>query len=95
MIPLTQSRELKQTGANWAKEMEEEVRNECAERYGEVLHISVDPNSDGDCYLAFKELKGGDNALKGLNGRKFAGRMLAAEPVVEAVYKAQFPRANL
>ena len=75
------------------KELEEEIRTECDDKYGKVVHISVDPSSQGDVYIAFAEVKGGDNALKGLNGRMFGGSMITAQPMVEAVYRSQFPQS--
>ncbi|RAL67622.1 hypothetical protein DID88_008374 [Monilinia fructigena] len=47
-----------------------------------------DPNSQGDIYLKFDRVQGGENAIKGLNGRYFGGRMISATPVVDAVYSS-------
>ncbi|KAH8778854.1 Pad-1 [Diaporthe sp. PMI_573] len=80
-------------GDNWVKELEEDVREEAEDKYGHVVHISVEPNSKGDIYLKFDKVQGGENAIKGLNGRYFGGRMITAAPVVDAVYASLF-RAN-
>ncbi|KUI67868.1 RNA-binding protein rsd1 [Cytospora mali] len=80
-------------GEDWVKELEEDVREEAENKYGHVVHISVDPNSKGDIYLKFDKVQGGENAIKGLNGRYFGGRMITAAPVVDAVYASLF-RAN-
>lgn len=88
---LTPSR---QEGEDWAKELEEEVRQEAEEKYGHVVHISLDPNSPGDIYLKFDKVQGGENAIKGLNGRYFDGRMITAAPVVDAVYSSLFSRVK-
>ncbi|KAJ4404582.1 Phosphatidylinositol-3-phosphatase SAC1 [Gnomoniopsis sp. IMI 355080] len=80
-------------GDNWVKELEDDVRGEAESKYGHVVHISVDPNSKGDIYLKFDKVSGGENAIKGLNGRYFGGRMITAAPVVDAVYTSLF-RAN-
>ncbi|KAF3766068.1 hypothetical protein M406DRAFT_346157 [Cryphonectria parasitica EP155] len=80
-------------GDNWVKELEDDVRDEAEAKYGHVVHISVDPNSKGDIYLKFDKVSGGENAIKGLNGRYFGGRMITAAPVVDAVYASLF-RAN-
>ncbi|CAI4211556.1 unnamed protein product [Parascedosporium putredinis] len=77
-------------GDSWVKELEEDVRGEAEQRYGHVVHISVDPNSNGDIYLKFDKVQGGENAIKGLNGRYFGGRMIDASPVVDAVYSRLF-----
>ncbi|KFH44788.1 RNA-binding protein-like protein [Hapsidospora chrysogenum ATCC 11550] len=81
-------------GDSWVKELEDEVREEAENRYGHVVHISVDPNSKGDIYLKFDKVQGGENAIKGLNGRYFGGRMIDASPVVDAVYSSLFSRSR-
>ncbi|CCC13655.1 hypothetical protein SMACR_07222 [Sordaria macrospora] len=73
-------------GEDWIKELEDDVREEAEAKYGHVVHISLDPNSAGDIYLKFDKVQGGENAIKGLNGRYFGGRMITAAPVVDAVY---------
>ncbi|KAF4125839.1 RNA-binding protein 39 [Geosmithia morbida] len=81
-------------GEDWVKELEDDVREEAENRYGHVVHISVDPNSKGDIYLKFDKVQGGENAIKGLNGRYFGGRMIDASPVVDAVYSSLFSRSR-
>ncbi|KAH6891180.1 hypothetical protein B0T10DRAFT_484617 [Thelonectria olida] len=81
-------------GDEWVKELEDDVRQEAESKYGHVVHISVDPNSKGDIYLKFDKVQGGENAIKGLNGRYFGGRMIDAAPVVDAVYSSLFSRTR-
>ncbi|KAF4982364.1 hypothetical protein FZEAL_1998 [Fusarium zealandicum] len=81
-------------GETWVKELEDDVRQEAETRYGHVVHISVDPNSKGDIFLKFDKVQGGENAIKGLNGRYFGGRMIDASPVVDAVYSSLFSRTR-
>ncbi|KAI1343836.1 splicing factor, CC1-like protein [Xylariaceae sp. FL0016] len=81
-------------GEEWIKELEDDVRQEAEEKYGHVVHISLDPNSQGDIYLKFDKVQGGENAIKGLNGRYFGGRMISASPVVDAVYSSLFSRTK-
>ncbi|KAL7624266.1 Phosphatidylinositol-3-phosphatase SAC1 [Parahypoxylon ruwenzoriense] len=81
-------------GENWVKELEDDVRQEAEEKYGHVVHIALDPNSQGDIYLKFDKVQGGENAIKGLNGRYFGGRMISAAPVVDAVYSSLFSRTK-
>ncbi|KAI1494701.1 splicing factor, CC1-like protein [Biscogniauxia mediterranea] len=81
-------------GEEWIKELEDDVRQEAEEKYGHVVHISLDPNSQGDIYLKFDKVQGGENAIKGLNGRYFGGRMISAAPVVDAVYSSLFSRTK-
>jgi RNA-binding protein 39 len=78
----------------WLKDLEDEVRAEAEEKYGHVVHIAADPNSDGDIYLKFDRVQGGENAIKGLNGRFFGGRTINATPVVDAVYSSLFSRTK-
>ncbi|KAK4941014.1 Phosphatidylinositol-3-phosphatase SAC1 [Elasticomyces elasticus] len=81
-------------GEAWIKELEDDVRAECEEKYGHVVHISLDPNTQGDIYLKFDRVSGGENAIKGLNGRYFGGRQISAQPVVDAVYSSLFSRTK-
>ncbi|KAI1766453.1 splicing factor, CC1-like protein [Hypoxylon sp. FL1150] len=81
-------------GDTWMKELEDDVRQEAEEKYGHVVHISLDVNSPGDIYLKFDRVQGGENAIKGLNGRYFGGRMISAAPVVDAVYSSLFSRVK-
>ncbi|KAH8699057.1 hypothetical protein BGW36DRAFT_340462 [Talaromyces proteolyticus] len=81
-------------GDAWIKELEDDVRAECEEKYGRVVHIALDPNSQGDIYLKFDRVQGGENAIKGLNGRFFGGKQISAQPVVDAVYSSLFTRTK-
>ena len=81
----------RETAADWVKVLEKDIRGECHNKYGPVVHIHVDPNTKGDVHIAFTDTKSGENALKSLNGRYFGGMMITASPVVEAVYKASYP----
>lgn len=74
--------------------MEDDVRAECNEKYGKVVHLALDANTQGDIYLKFDRVQGGENAIKGLNGRYFGGRMISAQPVVDAVYASLFGRTT-
>ncbi|MCJ1394645.1 hypothetical protein MMC18_007525 [Xylographa bjoerkii] len=80
-------------GDAWIKELEDDVKAECEEKYGHVVHISLDANTPGDIYLKFDKVQGGENAIKGLNGRFFGGRQISAQPVVDAVYRSLFSKA--
>lgn len=84
----------RETGTTWVKELETDVKTECEDKYGGVVHISVDPNSLGDIYVKFDGPQGGQNAMRGLNGRFFGGRTISVQPVVDAVYKSLFSLAG-
>ncbi|OCK84271.1 splicing factor, CC1-like protein [Lepidopterella palustris CBS 459.81] len=81
-------------GDAWIKELEDDVRTECEAKYGHVVHLAVDQNTPGDIYVKFDRVQGGENAILGLNGRFFGGRMITAQPVVDKIYSSHFPRAS-
>jgi RNA-binding protein 23/39 len=81
-------------GEAWVKELEDDVKAECEDKYGKVVHISLDPNTQGDIYLKFERVSGGEKAIQGLNGRFFGGRQISAQPVVDAVYSSLFSRTK-
>lgn len=85
---LTSFREQKLNGDKWVKSLEEEVKVECAKKYGKVVHLAIDTNSEGDVYVKFDTVTGGEKALQGLNGRSFAGRILRASYVVDKIYNS-------
>jgi RNA-binding protein 23/39 len=89
--PLTICRE---SGDDWVKELEEEVREECEAKYGHVVHIAVEPNSNGEIYIKFDSVASGEKAILGLNGRYFGGFQITAQPVVDAVYSSLFSRTR-
>ncbi|CAJ0829919.1 13073_t:CDS:10, partial [Entrophospora sp. SA101] len=59
-----------ETESNWAEELEEDVKSECL-KYGNVVHIGIDKESDGDVYMKFDTVESAQKALNGLNGRWF------------------------
>ncbi|KAI8932866.1 hypothetical protein NX059_010347 [Plenodomus lindquistii] len=80
--------EQRQWGNNWVKDLEVEVRSECDKKYGKVVHIAVDPNTEGDIYVKFDSVSGGEKALQGLNGRSFNHRTIRASYVVDKIYNS-------
>jgi RNA-binding protein 39 len=85
---LTAYRELQQFGPSWVKDLEGEVKLECDKKYGKVVHIAVEPNSEGDVYVKFDSVTGGEKALRGLNGRNFNHRVIRASYVVDKIYNS-------
>ena len=75
------------------KDLETEVKTECNAKYGKVVHIAVDANTDGDIYVKFDSVTGGEKALQGLNGRNFNNRVLNASYVVDKIYNSLFGAA--
>ena len=84
----------REEGDAWVKELEDDVKAECESKYGKVVHIALDPNTQGDIYLKFDRVSGGEAAIQGLNGRFFGGRQISAQPVVDAVYSSLFSRTR-
>lgn len=83
-----------ETAPDWVQELETDFTCECSESYGEVVFCALYRDSpDGEIYLKFKDVQGGDKAIKGLSGRNFGGRMLRAEPIVDAMFNTIFPTA--
>jgi RNA-binding protein 39 len=80
--------EQKAWGNNWVKDLEAEVKVECDKKYGKVVHIAVDPNTEGDIYVKFDSVSGGEKALQGLNGRSFNHRTIRASYVVDKIYNS-------
>ncbi|KAF2431613.1 splicing factor, CC1-like protein [Tothia fuscella] len=78
---------------NWQKLLEADVRKECENKYGPVFHLALEPNN-GDIYIKFHRVEGGEKAMQGLNGRFFGGRMITAQPMVDAVYSSLFGRTK-
>ena len=90
----TSHREAKSNPQNWQKELEEDVKGECESKYGIVVHIGVALDTDdGEIYIKFDRVQGGENAIRGLNGRYFGGNMITAQYVVDHVYNMMFPAA--
>ncbi|KAK4550444.1 hypothetical protein LTR36_000022 [Oleoguttula mirabilis] len=83
-----------ETEAGWQKELEDDVKLECEDKYGHVVHIGLAlDNNDGEIYIKFDRVQGGENAIRGLNGRFFGGQLITAQYVVDAVYHMNFPKA--
>ncbi|KAI8928303.1 hypothetical protein BC831DRAFT_390768, partial [Entophlyctis helioformis] len=62
-----------ETEPGWAKEIEEDVRDECT-KFGKIVHVAVDADSAGHVYLKFAALESAQQAIKTLHGRFFAGK---------------------
>ncbi|ORY13805.1 hypothetical protein BCR34DRAFT_623595 [Clohesyomyces aquaticus] len=86
--------EFEQFGPNWHKDLERDVKEECTRSYGNVVHIAVDQNSQGDVWVKFETVSAGERAYQGLNGRLFAGRRVMAEYVVDMVYNSMYRTAS-
>lgn len=72
-----------ETERGWDIELAEDIKEECAQKYGAVDAIKVDVNSLGEVYMRFKDFEGAQKAVEGLNGRFFGGRSISATFVGE------------
>ncbi|KAK4504853.1 hypothetical protein PRZ48_002816 [Zasmidium cellare] len=83
------------TDPDWKETLKTEIKDECDQRYGTVVHIDLTlDNDDGEVYVKFDSIAGGKAAVQGLNGRWFDGQQITAQYVVDAVYNMNFPKAQ-
>ncbi|CAJ0837906.1 7292_t:CDS:10 [Entrophospora sp. SA101] len=78
-----------ETESNWAEELEEDVKSECL-KYGNVVHIGIDKESDGDVYMKFDTVESAQKALNGLNGRWFGGNQISAVFILDMFYNPKY-----
>ncbi|RKP08648.1 hypothetical protein THASP1DRAFT_29546 [Thamnocephalis sphaerospora] len=81
-----------ETEENWASELEEEVFSEC-EKFGNIVHLKLEKDSEGEVYVKFGTPQGAESAIRALDKRWFAARQISATLVPEAFYHAKYPRA--
>lgn len=79
-----------ETEPNWDEDIKNDVREEC-KKFGSVLHVYVDKNSQGFVYMKLGSINAATSAINALNGRWFAGRQLAADYMSESTYHDRFP----
>lgn len=86
--------EEKARGPNWADEIREDVFEEC-NKYGGIVHISVDEVAPNGCiYIKCESISAASAAVSGLSGRYFAGKMIQASYLQVASYHQLFPQAT-
>ncbi|KIM66228.1 hypothetical protein SCLCIDRAFT_1211456 [Scleroderma citrinum Foug A] len=77
-----------ETDRDWDKELGEDVKGECEEKYGKVDAIKVERDSQGEIYLKFAAVESAKKAIQGLNGRWFGGRQITATYISDAIMMA-------
>lgn len=77
-----------ETEQGWDKELADDVKEECEDKYGKVTTIKVDTESGGEIWLKFEEVEGAKKAINGLNGRFFGGRSITAAFVSEGIFNS-------
>ncbi|WBW74645.1 RNA-binding protein Rsd1 [Schizosaccharomyces osmophilus] len=83
-----------ETSATWVEELEQDVREECENKYGRVMHITVIPTEAGEIFVKFKTSGECEKAVLGLHQRWFGGRKIIASKISEADYNVRFPDAK-
>ncbi|KZP31396.1 splicing factor, CC1-like protein [Athelia psychrophila] len=77
-----------ETERDWDKELAEEVRAECEDKYGPVSGIKVEKETQGEIYIKFKSIESAQSAIQSLNGRYFGGRSVSAAFISNAIFQA-------
>ncbi|CAB10118.2 RNA-binding protein rsd1 [Schizosaccharomyces pombe] len=83
-----------ETSPNWVQELEQDVKEECDEKYGKVVHIAVVPNELGQIFVKFENADFAEKAITGLHQRWFGGRTIKASILPETDYYFKFPNAK-
>lgn len=77
-----------ETEKDWDKDLAEDVKGECEEKYGKVLAIKVERDSQGEIYVKFDSVESAKKAVQALNGRWFGGRQVSAVFISDAIMQA-------
>ncbi|KZT02659.1 splicing factor, CC1-like protein [Laetiporus sulphureus 93-53] len=77
-----------ETERDWDKELAEDVKGECEEKYGKVEFIKVEKESQGEIYVKFDSVESAKKAVQGLNGRWFGGNQVSAAFISDAIMQA-------
>ncbi|OBZ78667.1 RNA-binding protein rsd1 [Grifola frondosa] len=77
-----------ETERDWDKELGEDVKSECETKYGKVLFIKVEKESQGEIYVKFDSIDAAKQAIEGLNGRWFGGNQISAAFISDAIMQA-------
>ncbi|KAI9014138.1 RNA binding motif protein 39b [Hyaloraphidium curvatum] len=72
-----------ETEPNWDEEIAEDVASE-AGKYGKVVKLRVDKNSQGHVYITFDSPASAQSAIAALNGRWFSGKQVVASVVPDS-----------
>lgn len=103
-ILITSWKPSRETEKDWDKDLAEDVKGECEEKYGKVLAIKVERDSQvkafqrhtfiahiilqGEIYVKFDSVESAKKAVQALNGRWFGGRQVSAVFISDAIMQA-------
>ncbi|KAF7320384.1 Splicing factor CC1-like protein [Mycena kentingensis (nom. inval.)] len=77
-----------ETEPNWDKDLAEDVKGECQDKYGKVEAIKVEKDSEGEVYIKFDTVDAAKQAVQGLNGRWFGGNQISVTSISDAIMQA-------
>ncbi|KAF8971329.1 hypothetical protein BDZ97DRAFT_1913824 [Flammula alnicola] len=77
-----------ETERDWDKDLAEDVKGECENKYGPVHAIKVEKETQGEIYVKFDSVETAKKAIQGLNGRWFGGRQVSAAFISDAIMQA-------
>ncbi|KIM48235.1 hypothetical protein M413DRAFT_63161 [Hebeloma cylindrosporum] len=77
-----------ETERDWDKDLAEDVKGECENKYGPVTTIKVEKETQGEIYVKFDTVETAKKAIQGLNGRWFGGRQVSAAFISDAIMQA-------
>ncbi|KAF9457065.1 hypothetical protein BDZ94DRAFT_1285464 [Collybia nuda] len=77
-----------ETERDWDKDLAEDVKGECEEKYGPVEAIKVEKETQGEIYVKFDSIDTAKKAIQGLNGRWFGGKQVSAAFISDAIMQA-------
>lgn len=77
-----------ETERDWDKDLADDVKGECEEKYGKVEAIKVERETQGEIYVKFDSVETAKKAVQGLNGRWFGGKQVTAAPISDAIMQA-------
>jgi len=82
---------LTEKNPNFDLEIKEDVGHE-ARKYGSLVHIGVEKDSDGQVFLMFEEKRSSMKCQKVMNGRFFGGKKLECNFVLEGSYELRWKK---
>ncbi|KAF7347862.1 Splicing factor CC1-like protein [Mycena venus] len=77
-----------ETEPDWDRDLADDVKGECQEKYGKVEAIKVERETQGEIYVKFDTIETAKKAVQGLNGRWFGGNQVSATFISDAIMQA-------
>ncbi|EJD55422.1 splicing factor, CC1-like protein [Auricularia subglabra TFB-10046 SS5] len=77
-----------ETEPDWDKDLADDVKGECASKYGPVTALKIEKDSQGEIYVQFESVDSAKKAVDSLNGRWFGGRQVNARFISDAIMQA-------